>query len=159
MTPLDFQSKLKKRVEEVVRGWKLKGSNGQERHIQVFEQHLPNKEKSQSRNSQSDFYPCVLVYLDEGSSNAETVNEIKVYIVAGVYDDNSDNQGYRDAMNIIQKLKEDLIRKPMIDGKFELKLPVKWKYDGEDNGAFHYALIEAEFIAPDSMREDVEAMI
>lgn len=160
MTPLLLQALLKKRIEKTTESLKLKNAQGEEKQIQVFEQRLPVKVKSNSRNPESEFYPCTIVYLDEGErTDLDSPNQVKVFLVVGVYDDNFDNQGYRDAMNIVEKIIQDLERNPTFDNLFEMKHPLKWKYSDEENGPYHFAWIEANFEIPHALREDVEALI
>ena len=160
MTPLELQNALKKRVEEATNMLLLGSAEGQQKVLQVFEQHLPTKQKSQSRNPESTFYPCVIVYLDEGDHpGGEDPDKVKVYFVIGIYDDESDNQGYKDAMNVKEKIIQNLIRNPFIEGRFEFQKGYKWKYDDESNAPYYFVWIEAFFSIPRMEREDVEAMI
>lgn len=160
MTPLELQKALKKRIEKIVEGFLLYSAKEVQKEIQVFEQHLPVKAKSQSRNPDSELYPCIIVYLDEGERNdVNASNQVKVFLVIGVYDDEFDNQGYRDAMNVVEKIIQDLERSPVIENRFEMKHPLKWKYDDDDNGPYHFAWIETYFEIPRSLREDVERLI
>ncbi|WNF36410.1 hypothetical protein RJD24_18610 [Bacillaceae bacterium IKA-2] len=160
MTPLELQNALKKRIEKVVKGFKLNSSKTLQKEILVFEQHLPTKAKSQSRNPETELYPCIIVYLDEGEiPDINSINQVKVFLVIGVYDDEFDNQGYRDAMNVVEKIIQDLERAPVIEKRFEMKHPLKWKYNDEDQGPYYFAWIETNFEIPRSLRDDVEEMI
>ncbi|MGO4890293.1 hypothetical protein ACJ2A9_21300 [Anaerobacillus sp. MEB173] len=160
MTPLELQNALKKRIEHLVSGMRLNSAVGEQKEIQVFEQHLPAKTKSVSRNPETDLYPCIIVYLDEGERGGiDASHSTKVFFVVGVYDDKLDNQGYRDTLTIAQKIIQDLERNPRIDNKFELQYPINWKYSDEENGPYHFAWVESNFEIPSSLREDVEGMI
>ncbi|WP_100406670.1 hypothetical protein [Bacillus solitudinis] len=160
MTPLELQSALKKRVEKAVIDLLLNSSEGVQKTIQVFEQHLPTKAKSSTRNPESTLYPCVIVYLDGGDrQDFGAPHQAKFFLVIGVYDEESNNQGYRDAISIAQKIIQSLERQPMIEGRFELQYPLNWKYSDEENGPYHFAWIEANFELPHSKREDVEGYI
>lgn len=154
MTPLELQSALKDRVVQALEGLILPSQEGVIKPINVFEQHLPRKAKSTSRNPESTFYPCVIVYLDEGDAG-----NAKVLFIVGTHDELSDNQGYRDAMIIIEKILQDLGRNPVLDGRFEVSAEPKWFYNDQDNYPYHFAWIEMQFEIPRNAREDVEAMI
>ncbi len=52
--------------------------------------------------------------------------------VVGVVDRSNDNQGYRDALRLTNRVIESLKRKPMISGKYELSLPINWSYVDDD---------------------------
>ncbi|MEK3996681.1 hypothetical protein MKY29_18365 [Psychrobacillus sp. FSL K6-2365] len=155
MIPIKLQGALKRRIEEVLSGMKLPSQEGDTKEIQVFEQHIPRKTKSSSRNSEETNYPCVVVYIDEGENG-----EVKVLLIVAVHDSASDNQGYRDVFNIIDKVHSDLLKNPEIDRTFELKPEsLKWFYNDQDNYPYYFGWIETIFEIPRSLREDVEAMI
>lgn len=157
MTTLELQEALKNRVELDLSGMRLKSSEGLEKPIQVFEQHLPAKVKSTSRNPESTLYPCVIVYMDEGERATNDAQPLeKVFFVIGVYDEQSDNQGYRDAMSIKEKLVASFEKKPWLNNRFEMQHPLKWKYNDEDTGPYYFVWIEAYFQMPRSVREDEE---
>ncbi|HJF34179.1 MAG TPA: hypothetical protein K8V56_20650 [Sporosarcina psychrophila] len=154
MTSLQLQEALKGRIEQVVSGMPLSSQEGVMKNIQVFKQHLPRKTKSTSRNPESTFYPCVIVYMDEGENG-----KVKVLLIVATHDDETDNQGYQDVMNIVEKIMQDLGRNPQIDKSYEMQDEPKWFYNEQDNYPYYFAWIETIFEIPRSLREDVEAMI
>ncbi|MEK5069812.1 hypothetical protein [Sporosarcina sp. FSL K6-1508] len=154
MTSLQLQETLKKRIEQALSGMLLSSQEGESKEIQVFKQHLPRKTKSTSRNPGNTFYPCVIVYLDEGENG-----KVKVLLIVATHDEETDNQGYQDAMNIVEKIMQDLGRNPQVDGRYEIQEEPKWFYNEQDNYPYYFAWIETSFEIPRSLREDVEAMI
>lgn len=153
MTPLRLQSALKSKVEKLLKSKMLLSQEGVEKSVQVFEQHLPRKAKSQIRNPESTFYPSVIVYLDEGNNE-----RVKVLFVVATHDETGDNQGYKDAMNIVESVSQDLTRNPLLDEKFEMT-QCDWFYNEQDNYPYYFAWVETYWEMPRSLREDVEAMI
>lgn len=154
MTPIELQGALKKRIEKVVSGLILSSQENEEKGIQVFEQHLPRKVKSQSRNPESTFYPSIIIYLDEGEKG-----QVKALFIIATIDENGDNQGYKDAMNIVEKIMQNLSREPLVDGKYEIQDGFKWFYNDQDNYPYFFSWIETYWETPKIVREDVEAMI
>ncbi|WP_313891125.1 hypothetical protein [Psychrobacillus sp.] len=154
MTALNLQKALKTRTKNALTGMQLDSQEGVLKQVQVFEQHLPRKVKSASRNPEDTYYPCVIIYLDEGENG-----QVKVLFIIATHDDNSDNQGYRDALSIVEKTIQDLERNPTVDEKFEMIESPKWFYNDQDNHPYYFAWIETSWELPRSMREDVEAMI
>lgn len=154
MTPLQLQTALKKRIEEILDGMQLSSQEERLKKIPVYEQHLPKKSKSQTRGPETTHYPCVIVYLDEGESG-----QTKVLFIVATYDHKDDNHGYKDAMNIVEKVNQDLIRNPLVDEKFQLQGEPKWRYNDQDNHPYYFAWIESDWEIPRSMRDDVEGMI
>lgn len=154
MTPLRLQYALKMKLEGIVKTKKLSSPEGTEKHIQVFEQHLPRKVKSQTRNPESTFYPCIIVYLEEGSSE-----RVKVLFIIGTHDVSDENQGYKDAMNIAEQISQELTREPLINQKYELAESPKWFYSDQDNYPYYFTWIETYWEIPRALRDDVEGMI
>lgn len=153
MTPIRLQNVLKNKIEKLLSRKQLSSQEGKEKSIQVFEQHLPRKAKTQSRNPESTFYPCVIVYLDEGSNE-----QVKVLFIIATHDDAGDNQGYKDAMNIVESLSQEFTRNPLSINKYEMT-KFDWFYNDQDNYPYFFAWIETFWSIPQSMREDVEGMI
>ncbi len=153
MTPIRLQNALKTKMEKILSGKRLMSQEGIEKSIQVFEQHLPRKAKSQSRNPESTFYPCVIVYLDEGNNE-----RVKVLFVVATHDDTGDNQGYKDVMNIVEAVSQELTRNPLVNEKFEMT-KCDWFYNEQDNYPYFFAWVETYWEKPRALRDDVEAMI
>lgn len=154
MTSLDLQKSLKSIISVELVGMELTSQEGGVKKVQVFEQHLPRKVKSNSRNSEETHYPAVIVYLDEGENG-----QVKVLLIIATQDSNADNEGFRDTLSIAEKLMQLLIKNPVIDNKYEMKESPKWFYNDQDNYPYYFAWIEAFFDMPQILREDVEAMI
>lgn len=155
MIPINLQDALKQRIEDVLSGMKLSAQEGDSKKVQVFLQHIPRKTKSTSRSPEETNYPCVIVYLDEGEDGL-----VKVLFIVAVHDDSSDNQGYRDVLNIIDKIYIDLRKNPQVEKIFELNSEsLKWFYNDQDNYPHYFGWIETTFEIPRILREDVEDMI
>ncbi len=155
MIPLNLQSALRNRIEEVLSGTRLSSQEGVNKEIQVFAQHIPRKAKSASRNTEETNYPCVIVYLDEGEDGL-----VKVLFVVAVHDASSNNQGYRDVLNIIDKIYIDLKRSPQVEETFELNSEsLKWFYNDQDNYPYYFGWIETTFEVPSILRDDLEGLI
>lgn len=155
MIPINLQGALKQRINSVLSGMKLSSQEEKDKKIEVFEQHIPRKAKSSSRNSESTNYPCVIVYLDEGENGL-----VKVLLIVAVHDTSNDNQGYRDVLNIIDKIYIDLQRNPQIEETFELNPEsLKWFYNDQDNHPYYFGWIETTFEVPKILRDDLEGLI
>lgn len=93
-------------------------------------------------------FPCVIVKFEEATDKEEgtlTQTRVNVNILVGVYDaitaenerklesgeetelQPSDSQGYRDVLNIIEVIRQDLLTLPgrVLDGRYRLEMPLK----------------------------------
>lgn len=154
MSSMMLQSALKTIIERVVSDILLPSQEGDSKKVQVFKQHLPRKIKSISRNPESTFYPCVIVYLDEGKRG-----EVKILFIVATHDEGEGNQGYQDAMNIVEKIMQEFGKKPLVVDRYEMREEYDWFYNDQDNYPYFFAWIETVFEIPRIMREDVEVMI
>lgn len=160
MVPVLLQEKLKERVEHAIKDLLLKGFDGAQKAVQVFEQHLPNKGKSVSRTPESTFYPCVVIHLQKGEiSSSVDPQLVRVLFVVGVYDDEDSNQGYRDAMTIINRISENFLRHQYVDNKYMLQFPFEWEYSDEENQPYFFAWLDTYWEVPVAIQEDVEDLI
>lgn len=154
MTVIFLQSALKRMVEDAIDGMQLESQENLNKKIQVFEQHLPRKIKSKSKQPESTFYPCVIVYLDEWENE-----QAKILFVVAVYDNYEDNQGYKDAVNIVGKINQEIMRNPLIDKRFELIGNPKCHYSDQENFPYFFSWVETYWSLPTIERDDVEALI
>ena len=122
----------------------LPTKGGVEKTVKVFSQYLPQpkgptvKPRGQQEESQEGVYgpedfednlPCVVVKFDEGTDkeeNAPDATRIAVRVLVGVYDERPDCQGYRDVMNILETIRQELLTTRYLERKYRLAMPCKW---------------------------------
>lgn len=156
MVPLELQDELEKRLEKLFKHTRLKNLKGELVPINIFTQHLPAKSKTQEVSD----YPYVLIRLAEGSElDEEDPQSAKVLFIAGVVDRESNHQGYRDAVSLIQRIYQDVKKYPIVKKRFELQYPINWAYHDEDTEPYFFAGLETNWGVPKVMREDLEAML
>lgn len=124
MTPLALQEFLVTEIAILLDGFKLKNEAGELSDIAVFSQYLPVDDTGQT----VERFPYVRVNLKFGKDPDETgPYQWIIDFVAGVYDKSLDCQGYRDAVNLLQKIYDHLMREHIFDQRYEVGYPVKWK--------------------------------
>ena len=75
-------------------------------------------------------FPCVIVKFEEctikeeGSIDAVRIN---VSFLIGTYDESADCQGYRDVLNIIDKIEQEILELParVLAQRYRLEMPLK----------------------------------
>jgi hypothetical protein len=90
-------------------------------------------------------YPAIIVNSRRGTQLAPPDSEreiVEVEILIGCFDKIRDQQGFRDCMNIVQKLKDRFREQDWIRERFPLRLPLKWEvnrfYGGGTSNYFPY---------------------
>lgn len=146
MTAMMLLDALVARMEELFAGWTLTAKDGSRQAVKVFAQYLPQpkavtvKPKGDAPIQAPEGYgpadiescfPCVVVRLDEGRDKEEGALDAAradVHILVGAYDESPDCQGYRDVVNVIEAVRQDLLAMPgrVLDRKWRLEIPTRW---------------------------------
>lgn len=128
MTALDLQDKLVEEIPKILADYKYKDPNGDYKDINVYKQDVPRYETDEDE----DPVPYIIVRLhngeDEGAKHSN--NKVVVVLIIATYDHGLDVQGYRDVMNIIDKIYARFEKEPLL------------KDAGVFDGEFHWALQE-----------------
>lgn len=156
MIPVNLQTGLKNRLEEVLKEVRLKSPDDKEVRVNVYEQHVPQSES----DDELSLYPYVLIKLVDGEVENETSpHVIKVLFVVGVFDESYDNQGYKDVVLILQKLIAALEKSPVIDKKFVMRYPLRWVVHEEDVYPFYFGGVETTWETNANMVENIGGVL
>jgi hypothetical protein len=71
-------------------------------------------------------YPAIIVQAKQGIQTAEDFDLVEVDVLIGAFDDNKDQQGFNDVINLIQRLKDRVNEQSIIRERFPRRLPIKW---------------------------------
>jgi hypothetical protein len=154
MIPIELQAGLKSRMQEVFTGPLFNSPSGERVPLTVYEQNLPQKSKDDI-----SYYPFVIVKLLEGEKKTEQGEHLtQVGFIIGTFDEDNENQGYRDVTMIINKIMGDLSENPLINGEFELQFPLKWHIHDEETDPYYFGAVETTWSVPTYSRKDVEAL-
>lgn len=155
MIPIMLQAELKEIVTELFADKSFKAPGGEGRKLSVFEQNLPQKEKKDDSP-----YPMVIIKLIEGGKDKrEDPNVTNVGFIVGTYDEDEQNQGYRDAVFILNRLHERFENSPIVGGVFELTGRINWRLHEEDLDPYFFGVMETQWAMPEHARMDVEGLI
>ncbi|HQA07578.1 MAG TPA: hypothetical protein PLM20_07575 [Syntrophomonadaceae bacterium] len=119
LTPLLLLEELKLFLECVVADYKLETNRGQAKAPQVVEGWLPPKESTDVPD-----VPYVMPRLIEGEDNADE-SQVNIKILVGTYSEDID--GWKDAVNVILRIRQCLLINRTLGKKFRMELPLKWK--------------------------------
>lgn len=119
MTSLDLLSSLKEFIEKTVKDYSLETKAKQLREPKVHEGYLPPKD---SGNADESEFPFVIIRLLEDESSLEE-GKVKIKLLTGTYSYDSD--GWKDAVNIMNRIKLKLFEKRILDKKFRIEYPFK----------------------------------
>lgn len=70
-------------------------------------------------------YPAIIVNVRQGSQTWES-ETVETEILIGCFDDERDQQGYRDVTNIVQRLRDRFREQSIVRERFPIRMPLKW---------------------------------
>ena len=113
MNELELVDALIERIKSVNDGFKYKSPDPKITDlvdINYFDFDLPAK-----RSKPLDGFPYIITRMTDGKAQARDDNIVNITMVIGVYDDDLDYQGYRDAILIMMRLRQDFFKNPIIN--------------------------------------------
>lgn len=94
-------------------------------------------------------YPAIVVSVRDGSQDWQS-EMVNVDIVIGCFDDDRDQQGYKDVANIVQRLRDRFREQSIVRERFPLRMPLKWNinrfYGGGTSNYFPYFFGEMSLV-------------
>lgn len=170
MTRADLMEALTHELRELLRGYvlpsRLRGVDGVEpsmqvvmQEVKVYAQYLPQpsgitfSEKSTGlKNYTSDDYessfPCVVVKLGDMTDTEEQDRKhssVNVSILAGVYDENPECQGYVDILNLQEVIRKHLMEHRVLGHKFLLRMPLVSRLDETETWPVYFGVMEMQY--------------
>jgi hypothetical protein len=151
MTPLMLQDMLVEEMKLILDGYLYKNPLGDRVPMQVFAQHIPIRE------TDDDEYPVpfIVVRLDGGADpGGESNNVVDIMIIVEVWDDNLDSQGYKDTMNVIQKIYQRFHENPNLNNRAVHSGAFEWALQENEGYPYFVGACTMSFYIPAIRRED-----
>lgn len=140
MIPTLLQDVLVEEIKALFNGFLLKNVEDKLSEINVHSQYLPYK----TNIDDEEHFPYIIVRMMNGEEDEEEA-ECKIVFVIGVYDESEDNQGFKDVLNIIEKIRQHIFKKQIFANQFICKYPLKWGVNEEDVSPFYFGGIESSW--------------
>lgn len=160
MIPIGLQTTLEDRLRMLFANKQFPTPSGETAPVTIHKQRLPEKTSEEDSS-----FPFIIVKMIEGSGQTEQIQPLsKIGLIVGTFDafevsGISSNNGYTDLVQIMNDIEEDLIKRPIIDSKYELELPLKWRINEEDTDPYFIGVLELDFATPNHTRTDVESLL
>lgn len=122
-------------------GYKLVNQQENLVNFNIYPNSLPEKKRENDENHFPFFITKVINGKIESMNDDETVI---ILILIGIFDDNDNNQGNKEIINIIEKCKNFLMNSRFIQG-YELIYPLEWAIQEEDTKPYYYGGIETRW--------------
>ena len=154
MIPTQLQDALVKELSRLFKDFKLKSPNKNEMvELTILPQDLPIIYKYED-DEENEPFPYMIVKLDSGNIDDGEAHKVKVLILIGIFDNNENKQGYRDVLNIIDRIYIRFGKDRMLDHQYEVEWPFRWQLYEDDTHPYYFGGIEMSFNIPSVLRED-----
>ena len=153
MTPLELLDALCEEVREILSGYEYRTPAGQRVPMNVYPQNIPIPD---SDEDETELIPYVIVRLNSGDDNGkkDSFNTVNVVFIVGVMDDKPEQQGFRDANNVYQKIYQRFQENPMISGKAMFNGEFHWANQEDGYYPYFFGACSLSFYIPAIRRED-----
>lgn len=161
-TPFFLQEALEEDIREMLDGNLFKNPNsGGDAYIpvSVYGQNLPLPvAESEAQDGVNIDYaddmasdpvyncPWCLVKIDSGTAKgAFGTQEVVVAVCYGIFNDDRQNDGHKDILNLIQKTYERYAKKPVLRKGYRCKQDFEWSVQREDTYPYYFGAISMTF--------------
>lgn len=121
MTPLLLIDTLVETLTGVVRNYALEtGTGAADRAPQVVAGWLPPK----TNDDDDPDFPYVIARLVAGTDTEEQ-GTVRVRLLVGTHSEDAD--GWRDALNVVERIRQALMTQRTIDDRYRLQMPLEWE--------------------------------
>lgn len=160
MNEVELIDALCERLRDIFYGKKFysrKKDSAELHDVNIFAQYIPQAEGITIADRHKDFadnygesdfesnFPCVIVKHLERTDNEERSlirTQLKLKLIACVYDESSHNEGYRDLCNMMSHMRNDFFEDRFIDSRFRIIMPLKSRIIETDTWPVSYGEIE-----------------
>ena len=151
-----MQEKLIKRVGKVLGNLELPTVSGERRKIKIYSQDLniPDDEDEDS-DIETATAPYVIVRITDGFQETwDSALQVNVVFIICIYSKDTDKDGTKDVMTIINKLYQSFAENPNID-EFEAEPPIEWTLQTDvDTYPYFFGAVSIGFNCPAARRID-----
>lgn len=113
--------------------------------IHIYVQDIPFVQDNKTKN---ELFPYIIVRLEEGSISSDK-NTCQMVLILGVYNEDIDRQGYKDLLNIMQKIMYHYATEKIIAQRYRIGEDMEWLIqDGDTIFPYYIGAISFEVELP-----------
>lgn len=120
MIPARMIRALKQEIEEAVKDYRLLAEGQEEKKVTVYAQHIPDE-----RFVDDTYYPLVIASVQKVEDKETGDSVATVGLTIGVY--GADEDAWMDLLSIMERIRQRLLEKRLIDKRYSLELPSEWE--------------------------------
>ena len=155
MTATYLQTAIASDIAKIFEGDLFKNSLGEYVPLNVYEQYLPIRKDE----DEPDPVPYVIVRIEQGEVSGWTeAQEVRVTLLLGCFDDDTDNIGYKTVLGMIQKIEHRYLKDSMLDNRFMFFMDdghgFEWALQEEESFPYYFGAINMNFRTAAVRKED-----
>ena len=154
-TAYDLLLELSSELETVLADVKLATATGEQKAPTVYKLGLPIPEGDD--DTELSFMPYVELKLTDGKikdwDSNDTIKELSVMAIIGIYNADPMRSGYLDVLNVIQRIENYLGKKRRV-GNFQVSSDFEYAIADQDTHPFYFGGVMLTFDSPRVIKED-----
>ena len=133
----------------------LTNSLGAAQAVRVVTQDLPVRAGRDETDNADDLpEPYIIVRLSEGELPQEDDRQtVELALIVCVCDRDTDRQGYRDTLHIVNEIMRHYAANGIIAKRYEVQYPIRWATQEEDTHPYYFAAVGLKVYAPAIFKE------
>lgn len=150
MTPTMMIDRLVERLRGIVSTYELSANvSGVKKAPQVIAGYLPQKKATQKQDI-PDFPYVIVRFLKD--NDTQELSQVRVKIIVGTYSEDAQN-GWRDTLNILTRVKQELLAQPVFGGSFLVNRPIETELPEEQPFPEWYGMLTLNVTVPQMIEE------
>lgn len=157
MTGLNLLDDLYEILSELFKGYSLINKAGVLQQVKIFRQYIPQpagitrETKGLENYADSDYelnFPSITIKLGEVVNKEENRLDqarMSIKFLTGIYDATPESTGYRDILNIHERIREYFLINRIINQKFRLNMPLNSRLLNSDTWPVYFGEIDLNF--------------
>lgn len=138
MTVFQLQQDLAEEIEKILSDMRFKNSHGKLMPMKAYCQDIPKRKQKIRKGAlmpeeeeTEDPYPFCIVKAESGDIFRET-QRVSIMLILAVFNDDTQNQGQQELLNVIHKISERFIKDPVLKDMYRMEDGIEWVLDDED---------------------------
>lgn len=155
MTVNSLLDDFKEELKLLFKHFRLKAEDGKHTTFNIFEHDLPVPKGE----DEPEPFPYTIVKAVDGEiTTFKSPETVRVVLVFGIYDDDLNNQGHRDILNVIDCVRQRFEKNNLLNNRYRIlnseKYPTRWTIQEDDTYPYFFGGMEMTFAIYNQELED-----
>lgn len=150
---LDATDALAEAIKEVTRDLSMPDTTGGSGAPDVYNGFVPKKRRGET----DPRMPFIVVRIEEGSDsqpeNGAYNTTMQAMIIIGCKRE-TDEEGYRDVVTIVEKIRRRLLSAPVFGGRYRAERPLEWRISDDETWPNWYGVMTIPVVIPQPVELD-----